>query len=41
MLGPLLKFLKTIKIGGREKAREKKVEWEQQCDRAGENLLND
>ena len=36
---PLLKFLRTTGIGGREGAREKGLKWEQKSDQAGENLL--
>ena len=40
-LGPLLEFLKTTEVGGREGAGERGVEWEQKHDRAGEVLLSD
>ena len=40
-LGPLLEFLKTTEVGGKEGAGKREVEWEQQHDRAGEDLLND
>lgn len=40
-LEPLLEFLKTTEIGGREGARERELEWEQQVNHAGEDLLND
>ena len=38
-VAPLLNFLKTTEIGGREGAREREVEWERRNDRAGEDLL--
>ena len=39
-VAPLLGFLKTTGVGGREGAREREVEWERINDRAGENLLD-
>ncbi len=39
-VAPLLGFLKTIGVGGREGAREREVEWERINDRVGENLLD-
>ena len=36
-VAPLLKFLKTTGIGGREGARERELEWERKKDQAGEN----
>jgi len=36
---PLLKFLKTTGIGGRERARETELEWARRNDQEGENLL--
>ena len=39
-VAPLLGFLKTTGVGGREAAREREVEWERINDRAGENLLD-
>lgn len=38
-MGPLLVFLKSTGMGGREGAREREREWEQRDDRAGEELL--
>ena len=36
---PVLKYLKTTEIGGREGARERELEWERKTDQAGEDLL--
>lgn len=38
-VAPLRKFLKNTGIGGRERAWEKELEWEQRNDQAGENLI--
>ena len=38
-VGPLLNFLKTTGIGGREGAKEREMEWARRQDREGENLL--
>lgn len=38
-VAPLLKFLKTARIAGREEAKEKELEWEQKNDREGGDLL--
>ncbi len=38
-VAPLLRFLKTTDVEGREGAREKEIEWEQKNDQAGEDLL--
>ncbi len=38
-VAPLLRFLKTTDVGGREGAREKEREEEQKNDQAGEDLL--
>ena len=38
-IAPLLRFLRTTEVGGREGAREREVEWERRNDRAGEDLL--
>ncbi len=38
-VAPLLGFFKTTEVGGRERAREREVEWERRNDRAGEDLL--
>ncbi len=38
-VGPLLRFLKTTGVGGREGARERELEWEKKNDQAGEELL--
>ena len=40
-LEPLLEFLKITEVDGREGAGEKEIKWEQQHNRAGEDLLND
>ena len=39
-VAPLLKFLETTDVGGREGAREWELEWERMNDRAGEDLLD-
>ena len=39
--GPLLEFLKSTEVGGREGAREKELEWERRNDQTGEELLED
>ncbi len=36
---PLLRFLKTTDVRGREGARKKEIEWERKNDEAGEDLL--
>ena len=36
---PLLRFLQTTEVGGREGARERELEWEKKNDQAGEDLL--
>ena len=36
-VAPVLKYLKTTGIGGREGARERELEWERQNDQAGED----
>ena len=36
---PLLNYLKTTGIGGREGARERELEWERRNNQAGEDLL--
>ncbi len=38
-VAPLLKYLKTTGIGGREGARERELEWERKNDQVGEDLL--
>lgn len=38
-VAPLSKFLKTKGIGGRERARQRELEWERKNDQKGENLL--
>ncbi len=38
-VAPLLKFLKTTGIGGREGAKERELEWTRRHDQEGENLL--
>ena len=37
---PLLKYLMTTEVGGREGGAERAVEWEQRTDREGEELLD-
>ncbi len=37
---PLLKYLKTTEVGGREGGAERAVEWEQRTYREGEELLD-
>lgn len=39
-VAPLLKFLKTTGVGGREGASERESEWEWKNDQAGEDLLD-
>ena len=39
-VAPLLKFLRTTDVGGREGARERELEWERRNDQAGEDLLD-
>ena len=34
-MGPLLGFLKSTEVGGREGAKERELEWEQRDDRVG------
>lgn len=38
-VAPLLKFLKTTGIGGREGAKKMELEWARKHDKEGENLL--
>ena len=38
-VAPLLKFLKTTGIGGRERARERELEWERKNGQEGDDLL--
>ena len=40
VVAPFLKFLKATGIGGREGAKERKIEWARKNDQAGEDLLN-
>ena len=40
-MGPILGFLKSTEVGGREGAREREKEWERRNDQAGEELLGD
>ena len=40
-IGPILGFLKSTEVGGREGAREREKEWERRNDQAGEELLGD
>ncbi len=38
-MAPLLKFLKATRIGEREVARERELEWERKNDQEGEILI--
>ncbi len=38
-VAPILKFLKTTEIGGRDGARERELEWGRKIDQEGEDLL--
>ena len=38
-MDPLLRFLKSTEVGGRERARERELEWGQKDDRVVEELL--
>ena len=38
-VAPLLRFLKSTEVGGREGARERELEWGRKNDQAGEGLL--
>ncbi len=38
-VAPLLKFLKTTGIGGREEAKERELEWTRRHDQEGKDLL--
>ena len=38
-VAPVLKYLKTTDISGREGARERELEWERKNNQAGEDLL--
>lgn len=40
-MGPLLEFLKSTEVGGREVEKERELEWERRNDEAGEKLLGD
>ena len=40
-MGPLLGFLKSTGVGGREGAKERELEWQQRSDQTGEELLGD
>ncbi len=37
-ISPLLDFLKSTEVGGREGAKERELEWQQRIDRAGEGV---
>ncbi len=41
VIGPLLDFLISTEVGGREGAKERELEWERRNDQAGEELLGD
>ena len=38
-IGPLLEYLKSTEVGGREGGKERELEWERRDDQAGEELL--
>ena len=38
-VGPLLEFLKSTEVGGREGVNERELEWMQRDDRVGEEVL--
>ena len=38
-MGPLLGFLKSTEVSGREGAKERELVWQQRNDQAGEELL--
>ena len=40
-MGPLLGFLKSTEVSGREGAKERELEWQRRSDQAGEELLGD
>lgn len=40
-VGPILGFLKSTEVGGREGAGEREKEWQRRNDQAGEKLLGD
>ena len=40
-MGPLLEFLKSTEVSGREGAREKELEWERSNDQTGGEVLKD
>ncbi len=40
-LGPLVGFLKSTDVGGREGAKERELEWERRDEQVGEELLTD
>ena len=40
-IGPLLEFLKSTEVGGREGAKEREIEWERRNDQVGEELLGE
>ena len=39
LIGPLLEYLKSTEVGGREGGKERELEWERRDDQAGEELL--
>lgn len=39
-VAPLLRFLRTTELGGRERAREREIKWEQKNKQVGEELLD-
>ena len=38
-MAPLLKFLKSTGVGGREGAKERELEWARRNDQEGEDFL--
>lgn len=40
-IGPLVEFLKSTQVGGREGAKEREIEWERRNDQVGEKLLGE
>ena len=40
-MGPLLRFLKSTEVGGKEGVKERELQWQRRSDQAGEELLGD
>lgn len=38
-MGPLLEFLESAELGGREGGKERELKWERGIDQAGEEML--